>query len=513
MAFDPYHKWLGIPREDQPPNHYRLLGLNAFESDPDVIEVAANRQMVYLKQCADGPEVALSQTLLNEIAAARLCLLKPDSKSAYDAELKQKLTEKLQSSRRDIGPSASTRPRRRTRGFLIATIAIVAALTLAWFREWSPNPPAKSVSRGGAVDETARRTTRKGKKSVPAQSVATAAKKEAPKEIQALKSPSDQGGAIVSAASEPSESDTSTSADEPADPDGTADAPESMSAPDVSVAGTGADASSSESEQWKPLQGKWVTTREEINGEVFSTDKVKQTNRRIEFRENSLRMTRRINGAPGEYSGRFQIDPQSGTFDWSGTGPKGLDVQWTGIYEVNGEVLKLAYRYVKGETARPKSFKTISPGPAEGAFIYLVLKRIKVEQSAGAASVARKRPIHVPADAVSWKGRWYWFPDSKVSFDEALAEALKKKGRLISIESIEENEFIASQVRGATFIGILKSQGRWFNDIGTQQQYFNWDRGQPSSIPNENWAAINKNGKWHDYLPDRLYYAVEWGKK
>ena len=26
-AFDPYHQWLGIPPEQQPPDHYALLGL------------------------------------------------------------------------------------------------------------------------------------------------------------------------------------------------------------------------------------------------------------------------------------------------------------------------------------------------------------------------------------------------------------------------------------------------------------------------------------------------------
>lgn len=26
--FDPYHQWLGIPPKDQPPNHYRLLGVS-----------------------------------------------------------------------------------------------------------------------------------------------------------------------------------------------------------------------------------------------------------------------------------------------------------------------------------------------------------------------------------------------------------------------------------------------------------------------------------------------------
>ncbi len=37
-GFDGYYKWLGIPPSEQPPNHYRLLGLGLFESDPDVIQ-------------------------------------------------------------------------------------------------------------------------------------------------------------------------------------------------------------------------------------------------------------------------------------------------------------------------------------------------------------------------------------------------------------------------------------------------------------------------------------------
>jgi WD domain, G-beta repeat len=88
--FDPYHKWLGIPREEQPPNHYRLLGLSLFESDPEVIDAAANRQMAYLQVCATGTQALLSQRLLNEVAAARLCLLNPEKKAAYDARLRRK---------------------------------------------------------------------------------------------------------------------------------------------------------------------------------------------------------------------------------------------------------------------------------------------------------------------------------------------------------------------------------------------------------------------------------------
>src|ERR1700760_1285598 len=89
--FDPYHKWLGILPKDQPPNHYRLLSLELFENDLDVIEGAADRAMGFIRQYQSGEHAALAAKLLNEVATARLCLLKPSSKSAYDAQLRMKL--------------------------------------------------------------------------------------------------------------------------------------------------------------------------------------------------------------------------------------------------------------------------------------------------------------------------------------------------------------------------------------------------------------------------------------
>ena len=91
--FDPYHKWLGIPPKDQPPNHYRLLAIDLFESDPEVIDAAANRQMAYVQQRATGEHTAESQKLLNELAAARLCLLDKKKKPAYDLQLKIKVRQ------------------------------------------------------------------------------------------------------------------------------------------------------------------------------------------------------------------------------------------------------------------------------------------------------------------------------------------------------------------------------------------------------------------------------------
>jgi hypothetical protein len=90
-SFDAYHRWLGIPPKDQPPNHYRLLTLDPFESDPDVIEAAADRQMGHLRTYQTGPHSDLSQKLLNEVAAAKVCLLNPRKKAEYDARLRPQL--------------------------------------------------------------------------------------------------------------------------------------------------------------------------------------------------------------------------------------------------------------------------------------------------------------------------------------------------------------------------------------------------------------------------------------
>ena len=42
-TFDPLADWLAIPPAEQPPHHYRLLGLKLFEDDTATIERAAAR--------------------------------------------------------------------------------------------------------------------------------------------------------------------------------------------------------------------------------------------------------------------------------------------------------------------------------------------------------------------------------------------------------------------------------------------------------------------------------------
>jgi len=183
--FDPYHTWLGIPPNEQPPTYYRLLGLAVFEENPDVISNAADRQMLLLRTFQTGRHSAESQRLLNEVASAKVCLLNPQKKAAYDEQLRQ-----------DAGPSAPVTPgdvkaaaapfdfepqanvsvsqaerarRRRRTSMVLAgglTLGLSAVVVLTLFRliqppteqsalKVEPLPPI-AVSQGEVVDVTVR---------------------------------------------------------------------------------------------------------------------------------------------------------------------------------------------------------------------------------------------------------------------------------------------------------------------------------------------------------------------
>ena len=87
-GFDPYYSWLGIPPDEQPPDHYRLLGIRQLEANPDVIANAADQRMAFVKTFQTGIHGALSQKLLNEISAAKRCLLVPEKRLQYEQEIR-----------------------------------------------------------------------------------------------------------------------------------------------------------------------------------------------------------------------------------------------------------------------------------------------------------------------------------------------------------------------------------------------------------------------------------------
>ncbi len=93
-TFDAYHKWLGIPREEQPATYYRLLGLEPLEADAETIANAADARMAHIRRRQNGRHASVSQRLLNEISAARTCLLDAGKKGVYDEALRTVLAHR-----------------------------------------------------------------------------------------------------------------------------------------------------------------------------------------------------------------------------------------------------------------------------------------------------------------------------------------------------------------------------------------------------------------------------------
>ena len=90
-TFDAYHKWLSIPPGEQPGSHYRLLGLAAFEEEPDIIAGAADSRVRFVRAFLVGEYSEVAQKILNELTAARVCLLNAEKKAAYDRQLRASL--------------------------------------------------------------------------------------------------------------------------------------------------------------------------------------------------------------------------------------------------------------------------------------------------------------------------------------------------------------------------------------------------------------------------------------
>src|SRR5687767_14456367 len=87
-TFDPYYTWLGVPPDEQPPDHYRLIGVRRYEDNAEVISNASDQRSQFLRSLQTGKRAAYTQKLLNELATATGCLLDPNRKAEYDARLR-----------------------------------------------------------------------------------------------------------------------------------------------------------------------------------------------------------------------------------------------------------------------------------------------------------------------------------------------------------------------------------------------------------------------------------------
>jgi hypothetical protein len=89
--FDPYHAWLGIPRGSRPLNHYQLLGLKPFTSEPPVIAEAVETQKAKVQPHTTAGAGEAARLVLVELDNARKVLLNAASRKAYDVQLRKQM--------------------------------------------------------------------------------------------------------------------------------------------------------------------------------------------------------------------------------------------------------------------------------------------------------------------------------------------------------------------------------------------------------------------------------------
>jgi|GEM_PF-4188692 len=127
---NPYVDLLGISPEDCPPNYYQLLGLPPFESDPDAVQEALAARMRLLKGIRTAANNEACRRLVAELTAARVCLLNPNRKSAYDKGLRHALGDQ------DVAPEEE-KPKELPAAALLKVMSRQRMLSAEIVSEWT----------------------------------------------------------------------------------------------------------------------------------------------------------------------------------------------------------------------------------------------------------------------------------------------------------------------------------------------------------------------------------------
>lgn len=173
--FDPYLEWLGIETEQNPPEHYLLLGLEPLETDLRLIQRAASRQMSRLEPYLNGEHSHLYWTVIEDLATARNCLLDPGLKSRYDFRLRGDTVAEAEpepepvvapparkeerpkpnpakSKRKPARPSSPVFPIALIVTGFVAIVLGIGTIIVFQNQDPVPNPPASPAPLVGAAD-------------------------------------------------------------------------------------------------------------------------------------------------------------------------------------------------------------------------------------------------------------------------------------------------------------------------------------------------------------------------
>ena len=165
--FDPYHKWLGIPKGKRPPTHYELLAVSLDEEDTDAIRSAAEQRRRFIESKRGEAPADVVNGVLYQIDEAELTLLDFRLRREYDRRLnlfKRRRRNRQVEESPDPGVIRS-RPSRavgedsgivRTLAGIVAVL-VIAFGVMAWFSFQLPWKAKWPSARQATVANTAPR--------------------------------------------------------------------------------------------------------------------------------------------------------------------------------------------------------------------------------------------------------------------------------------------------------------------------------------------------------------------
>ena len=120
----------------------------------------------------------------------------------------------------------------------------------------------------------------------------------------------------------------------------------------------------------KAFSGTWRGIAAEEVGRVLTQESVDDEKRNLTCVKHRMRMEKPSKNGPATgWYGLFVVDATTHSFDFVGKDPNGNYVEWAGIYEIDGDLLKLCFRWVRDDKAtRPTAFKTDTQKPNISSF-------------------------------------------------------------------------------------------------------------------------------------------------
>ncbi|XP_026204869.1 lactose-binding lectin l-2-like [Anabas testudineus] len=119
----------------------------------------------------------------------------------------------------------------------------------------------------------------------------------------------------------------------------------------------------------------------------------------------------------------------------------------------------------------------------------------------------------------SFEGRCYKYVSTRTTWAEAELYCVSQRANLVSIHSLEEENFVKSLImnfdlaQGDTWIGLsdIHKEGSWMWSDGCPVKFVYWDSRQPDNYKELEHCGENNHGselKWNDHLCSNLFSSV-----